>query len=448
MLKQKIATFFLIISLLIFSYALYRSEIHWEGNKRNYYKVYYLLSFALGVFSIALFFVNQVIKEYFLISVISIIFGLYLFEGYQATKAKSNYNITPKEKLMKIKLYEKQTGKKYDTRTKIEIYKDLKKVDSNITVSYLPFANVENDTEILPLSGVSNIKTIMCNENGYFAIYNSDRYGFNNPDKEWEQNEIEYLLVGDSMTMGHCVNRPDDFASNFRNLSNKSALNLGMGGNGPLIEYATLREYLGSNVKKVIWFYDENTDLFNLLKELKNPILKNYLVDNKFSQNLIFNQNKVDTIALNFINETIQEIEVQKPKNSIKKFIKMNEVRSILNKLLPIKYQPNQDKPILYNEFENILQLANDLVTKNKSKLYFVFIPHNNRFSEKYEYDNTSYFSIKEIVENLNITFIDLKDILEKKDDPMKYYPFGMDGHFSERGYKEITDIIYNYTEK
>ena len=51
------------------------------------------------------------------------------------------------------------------------------------------------------------------------------------------------------MTMGHCVNRPDDFASNLRNLSNKSALNLGMGGNGPLIEYATLREYLKLNVK-------------------------------------------------------------------------------------------------------------------------------------------------------------------------------------------------------
>ena len=101
-----------------------------------------------------------------------------------------------------------------------------------------------------------------------------------------------------------------------------------------------------------------------------------------------------------------------------------------------------------YNEFEIILQLANDLITKNKSKLYFVFIPHNNRFSSKNEYDNSNYFSIKKIVRNLNITFIDLKDILEKKDNPMKYYPFGMDGHFSEVGYRDITNIIYNYIEK
>lgn len=414
MFKKKILFLFCIISLIMFSYVFYKSEIYWEGNKRNYYITYYLLSFVLALFSIALFFLNQIIRQYFFISMISVIFGLYLFEGYQTTKVKSNFK-HEQNQLKRIELYEKQTGKKYDQRTKEEIFKDLKKIDSNISVSYLLYANKRYATEIFPLSGASNIKTIMCNENGYFAIYNSDRYGFNNPDKEWDQNEIEYLLVGDSYTHGWCVNRPNDFASILRNLSNKSALNLGIEGNGPLIEYAALREYLGPNVKKIIWLYDENTDLYNLSRELKIPILKNYLINNKFSQNLIFNQNKVDKITLNTVNKTFNEVQIQKSKINIKNFIKLYEVRALLNGLLPKKNQPNQDKPNFYNEFKIVLQLANELITKNKSKMYFVFIPHNDRFVEKYEYDNTSYLLIKEIVKNLNIPFIDVKDILEKK---------------------------------
>ena len=46
------------------------------------------------------------------------------------------------------------------------------------------------------MSGFSNSKTIYDNENGYYSIYQSDRYGFNNPDNEWDSNETEILLVG------------------------------------------------------------------------------------------------------------------------------------------------------------------------------------------------------------------------------------------------------------
>ena len=63
--------------------------------------------------------------------------------------------------------------------------------------------------------------TIYCNENGYFSNYFSDRYGFNNPDNEWDKKQIDYVLVGDSFTHGACVNRPYDIASNLRRLSKK-----------------------------------------------------------------------------------------------------------------------------------------------------------------------------------------------------------------------------------
>jgi hypothetical protein len=72
-------------------------------------------------------------------------------------------------------------------------------------------------------------------------------------------------------------------------------LNLGQAGNGPLIEYATLREYLTPNVKKVLWLYYEGNDLKELKAELDNKILNKYLTNQKFKQdlNLFYHLNQI-----------------------------------------------------------------------------------------------------------------------------------------------------------
>ena len=125
------------------------------------------------------------------------------------------------------------------------------------------------------------------NENGYYFVYDSDRYGFNNPDEEWDQNKIEYLLIGDSFAQGANVNRPNDIASVLRDLSNKSVLTLGYGGNGPLIEYASLKEYLNPTMNKVLWLYYERNDPSNLVTELTNKILRKYLDNFTFTHPLL-----------------------------------------------------------------------------------------------------------------------------------------------------------------
>ena len=62
-----------------------------------------------------------------------------------------------------------------------------------------PSLHIKNSSiDFFPLSGKSLSKTINCNENGYFSIFKSDRYGFNNLDKVWDQNNTEYFLIGDS----------------------------------------------------------------------------------------------------------------------------------------------------------------------------------------------------------------------------------------------------------
>ena len=272
--QKKFSILCLSISFIFLIYTFYKSEIYWEGAKSNFFTIYYIISGTLIIFSILTFYLNKKIKEYLIIASITIFLSLYFFETYLIFN--NNY-VSNKTQDKKELLYKKKTGKNYDNRTRFELYRDLKKVDNDITVDVVPHYYLEKNEDFIPLSGTSKSKTINCIENGYFSIFNADRFGFNNPDKEWDQKKIEYLLIGDSFTHGACVNRPNDIASVLRSLSNRSILNLGSDAAGPLVEYAILREYLDSNVKKILWLYYEGNDTRNLSEELNYKVLKNYL---------------------------------------------------------------------------------------------------------------------------------------------------------------------------
>jgi hypothetical protein len=442
-LKKIFSPTILTISFLLLIYTFYKSEIIWNGVNRNYYKTYYLISSILICLSIITFFINDKIKQYLIISGISLVLSLYIFEGY----------LTSKEQLSKEQLSEKQTGNKWDRRSKLDIYKELKKNNNKITVSYYPetLVNKNYSNVPFPLSGLPNSETVHCNENGYHSIYQSDRYGFNNPDNEWDKKEIEYLLVGDSFTHGACVNRPSDIGSVLRNLSDKSVLNLGMSGNGPLIEYATLREYLNTKVKKVLWIYYERNDLTDLESEKKNNILINYLKDLNFTQNLKLKQNDIDTLLSNLIEELIEEREKAREKEREKereretfkfkliKFIKIYNTRFLI-------LSASAPAPAPAPEFKQILQLTKELTNKNNSKLYFVYLPTYSRY--KTSYDNTNYNLIKEIVNELKIPFIDIhKEVFEIEKNPLKLFPFELVGHYTIDGYKKVAETIYKFTK-
>ena len=437
--KKIFSPLVLIISFLFLIYTSYKSEIYWDGNRRDYFFTYYIISLLLIFFSISTFFISKKKKEYLIILSVSLIISLYLFESYLSFN-----NQFFKEQTLKEKLYKNQTGKKWDKRSKFQMYMDQKKVNDNTSIRVNPNFFLNTNESIFPLSSMSYSETVHCNENGYFAIYLSDRHGFNNPDKEWEQNEIEYLLVGDSFTHGACVNRPHDISSVLRKLSNKSVLNLGYGNNGPLIELATLREYLHPKVKKVLWIYYEENDFKDLNKELINKILISYLNNSNFNQNLKSRQNEVDEIVSNYLENKIIYKKIKKEGvntyyiKKLNKFVKLSKIRSSLlhNKQLP--------KPPM--EFKKILQLAKDLTTKNNSKLYFIYLPSYNRYKSKY--DNSNYDYVKNVVSELNIPFIDIdKKVFQKEENPLKLFPFGLFGHYNVEGYKKVSDTIYNYTK-
>jgi hypothetical protein len=367
---------------------------------------------------------------------------MYLVEGYLSINKKN----------LKPIIYKINTGKNYDRRTNFQIYKDLKKKDPNIVVSIGPWHFIkDSDVNYLPLSGISNRKTIACNESGYYAIYQSDRYGFNNPDEEWNKDDIEFLLVGDSYTHGACVNEPDTISGNLRKLNNNknAVLNLGQSGNGPLIEYATLREYLPfKNVKRVLWIYFENNDLNELNDELNNQILVNYLKDKNFTQNLISRKQEIKKLLLKKLDEEIiikeREYNLEQEKFigiGLSRFLKLYSVRQIIFQIIfPV---PDQAAPL--KDFEHILKLSNELVKENNSKLYFVYLSEYFRYKWNNNNDNfQNYKKVTEIVESLNIPIIDLnKELLEKHNDRLSLFPFRMIGHHNEKGYQLIAKTIF-----
>jgi len=413
---------FLITTLfLILIYIVYRSEIYWEGKLRNVYLIYYIVTLLVIFFSIIVTLFNEKIKKYLTIIFISIIFSFYFFE------------------LSLIYDKKKTNPKFYDNRTRFEFYEHLKKNNLNVTITTPPanFLYFQKEMVFFSFSGISKTKTINCNENGYFSTYQSDRYGFNNPDKEWDSKEVEYFLVGDSFTHGACVNSPNDIASVLRRYSNKNVLNLGYGGNGPLIEYATLREYLKTNTKNVLWLYFEKNDLTDLEIELKNNILIKYLANIKFTQDLKFKQTQVDQFLSTYV-----EIERKREGNfylEIINFIKLVKIRSLL-----IKPQP---PPLPPPEFKTILKLANELVGSNSGKLYFIYLPDYNRYTKhpKVTYNKQQ---IKKIVSDLNIEFIDIdEEVFKKVKNPLKFFPFESDGHYNVEGYKKVALKIYERTK-
>ena len=389
----------------------------------------------------------KTLKTYLLILIFSIVVSLYFFESYLTFFELNNTSANHNNINFKKKIYKKKTNLEYDTRTKLQVYDDYKKEGVNLTIPFFPhILRSKDNLNFFPFSGPSYSKSIHCNENGYWTIIDHDRYGFNNPDSEWDAKEIEYILIGDSFTFGACVNRPHDVSSILRNLSKKSVLNLGYRGNGPLMEYATLKEYFPKNkkVKNIIWLYFEGNDNYELTLEIKNNLLNKYLVNSNYKQDLIYKQKNIDELSKLTISE-LQEVEKEflneknlknnKIKFEIVKFLKIKKTRKYLKK-----------NPKARPEFYKILDLSKKFLKNKNSILYFVYLPQYERYTSQ-NYSQKNYKQIKKKLKKLNIRFIDVHaDVFEKEKNPLSLFPFESNGHYNKKGYNKIAELIYKST--
>ena len=398
----------------------------------SYVLLFYIIirsKILLIFFSILTFFFNQKINKYLLIIIISFTSTLYLFESYLTFYPQIKNEI----------VYKKETKKKWDRRTKKEVYNDFAKSNDNVSLSIPLNAYLDNTKPIFPLGGSSYSKVINCNENGYYSINHTDRYGFNNPDNEWNIKDIEYFLVGDSFVHGDCVNSPNDIASVLRTITKRSILNLGVRGNSPLSQYAVIREYLNPNMKKILFFFYEGNDLRDLKLQKQNKILMRYVNDKNFSQNLKLRQTEIDDYVNNIINLELENLE--QSHNFLKdffSFIRLWNMRYFIK-----KKDYNQPKPDLF--FKQILILTKKLIDDNNSKIYFIYLPEYARYNQKY--NNDSYNLVKKIVTDLKIDFIDIhEELFLKEKNHRAIFSIAHPHHYSVAGYKKVAEIIKQRT--
>ncbi|WP_440923447.1 hypothetical protein [Candidatus Pelagibacter sp.] len=383
--------------------------------------------------------------RYILIILLSTLSSLYLFEYFLVYSAK---NIEQN----KAKIFEEENGKKYESRSKIVVFNELKKKNPKLTSTLVPkhFA-ISSKQKVIPLGGLSKSKTLHCNENGYFSIFESDRYGFNNPDNEWDNEEIEFFLVGDSFTIGECVNRPYDFGSVLRKLSKKSVLNLGYSSNGPMLQFAALKEYLDENVNNILWFYFEDNDLQDLNDTMNSKILNSYLDNKEFSQSLRSKQKEIDIIVEKTVKEHLkyfQSREEKKKKNQILRFIRLDKTKDKLKVLLNNNNKKEKFNKEVFLKFKKILEHSKILAEKNNTELYFIYLPSYQRFSKfGFDGDLNQRDELISMVKSLDIKIIDVFTEIEKKEiDYKSLFPFGSYGHYNIKGYDEISKIIYDKT--
>mgnify|MGYP002039542651 CR=1 FL=1 len=121
------------------------------------------------------------------------------------------------------------------------------------------------------------------------------------------------IIIGDSFTEGKSVHSNETISAVLRQ-PDLNVINVGKGGNGPMLELAALKEYAEFlKPKIVLWLYYVN-DLNELSGEMESSLLRKYLDENDYSQNLIYRQEEIDDVLKNYV-----QVEWEKEKNEEKK---------------------------------------------------------------------------------------------------------------------------------
>jgi hypothetical protein len=480
--SRLISMFFLLLSLLMFLYIFYIAEITFQGSMNLKFFKYYLFSLLSAVFWGGVLFLRVGIQANIIILATSLIISLYLIEiGILMFTARQLPN-------WRVQLAQDQ-GLEFDQRSKLQVIEDLieKKVDAIPDSGGTSAGVIESDIDyLLPLGGISNKTIVGGNESGRRSIYISDRYGFNNPDSEWDNKNLEFLLTGDSMTQGASVQQGEDIASQIRLIENNGVINVGMGGNGPLSELAAIKEYAEAmHPKKVIWLYFEGNDLqHDLPIEKISPILIQYL-DDDFSQNLINRQNEIDKKVGDHI---ISKMKVDKKHIIFSRWIRLKSVRKLMKidlegirknkenivnklitgmkslaragKLMQIDFDTidvhiaNNEIKAIENDlvmFARILKKSKSMVGEWGGELYFVYLPIYARYENKAILHDSFFNRIEvlDLVKRLDIKIIDIhKEVFENHSDPFSLFPLRRHGHYNAQGYSEVAKAIVTSVNK
>lgn len=436
------ATFFIIV----FFYSIYRAEFNFTGHNRSIIYAKYLKYIIISIFFSVLFILSLRLKDKIKNNIVvfsySSIISIYLIEFILLF----NFNYLPSKESQLAKEIKSKSEKAYHLKIKDFINKNIYPIPGHRIF-------LEKNQKLYPLGYQANTNTFFCRKNKNDIFYKSDKHGFRNSNDVWENKNLDYVFLGDSFVHGYCVKDSNTMSSLLMEKTNKNVLNLGLGGFGPLSQYATFLEFAEKKKpKKVFWFFYEGNDLTKDIQHEKtiNILMKYFLRDQ--TQDLILKQELVNNFVKKKIinqvtlrdelfeaNETVNETSVLLNIDYFlqnTKYLRLWGIRTLLKN----SFTRKDLDPL----FKKILQKTNSKIKSWNGEMYFIYLPEEERYRNKFHYyisrDNfRNKRKIINIVKDLNIKFIDMDyEVFRKKDDPLALF----DNHYSEEGYSLIVDQI------
>lgn len=363
---------------------------------------------------------------------------------------------------------DKKPERPYDQRTKAQLLQDLRAsgtaayphVSPSLLPVIVPTDSSSTGPPLFPLAGVSGVITVLSNENGEYSIYESDEHGFNNP-KGLYRRRLDVTVLGDSYTQGAAVPPGEDLVSVIRKVYPQT-LNFGMSGGGPLLELAVFREYVEPlQPRRVLWIYDEGSDLIDLRREMANQLLVAYL-DPLHRNGLIHRQRAIDDLLRQWIDTEISRessAEWRQVARKLRDTLLLYRLRGSLG-LVFGRNEPPSPGDLL----KEILSLANRSTSQWGGKFYFVYLANVRRVLASagdpalpgdrelfVRRDPLRREEVLRIVRELNITIIDTYPNLLRHHDPRELLPFRGGPpiqHYNAEGYDLIAQTILSSIDR
>lgn len=382
-------------------------------------------------------------------------------------------------------------GLPFDSRGLFEVVHDAQKTDPSVQSFVIPRALLTHNldaprwademlsrrvqpnwgvmidgAQTLPLGGVSNRPTVFCNEGGYWAIYDADEHGYNNPKGIWGAPPLDLVILGDSYSQGACVPSDKITAAHLRKRYPKT-LTLGMCANGPLMEYANFKEHVVDLKPKILlWVYYDN-DLSDMAVEQSSDLLLRYVNDDAFRQNLRSRQTSVDAAldaylnnvgarapawpsALNAVGLTrtstplfLQDIVMREQHSSVTSFLRLdwftNAVTTRFFERTFFADKPNWDL------FRTVLTKARTTVQGWGGQAYFVYLP--DVFYLRPGMTEPNRKNVLESAQAAGMKIIDVHERFMQLPKPDSYRPH-YEAHFTEEGFELVAQFILEALQK
>jgi hypothetical protein len=312
---------------------------------------------------------------------------------------------------------------------------------------------VFNSDTLLPIGGVSNSLTVLCNETGQFVTYQSDEHGFRNPRGIWSEDKLDIAVVGQSFPQGYCVPDGKGFVDLLR-AEYPATLNLGVSGEGPFLQFGAIREFLPRYAPQaVVWVFQESIDVSDLRQETKHSIPMRYLEDDMFTQDLADRQPEIDRMLAQFASaaETAERQTARATRRTslVRDSVNILKLRNVRT-WLSITRATDDARDVQFltgarsPQLSDVLRRAQREVNSWGGTLYFVYLPSWNRYKHHARSTESERVAVLQIANALGIPTIDVTPVFQTQNDPLSLFPFRRFGHYNEAGNKLVADAILN----